>query len=111
MGLGSEIMYNFSMKKKVLAKEDIIHLAKLANLKLTDAEIEKYLKQLEETVEYVENLNELDTDKVEPTNSVMDLKNVTYEDGRVSKNSLTSEEALSNAKNKKDNYFKVDRIM
>ncbi len=96
---------------KELTREEIIHLAKLANLTLTEEEIKKYQKQLTETLDYIENLNELDTANVAPTNSVVDLKNVTYEDGEENKQSLTPDEALQNTVKKKDNYFIVDRIM
>jgi aspartyl-tRNA(Asn)/glutamyl-tRNA(Gln) amidotransferase subunit C len=99
------------IKKKILNKDDILHLARLSKLQLTDEEIEKYWKQLEETVEYVDNLNELDTSKVEPTSQTTNLTNVTYEDGIENKQGLTQEEAMSNAKNKKDGYFVVKRIM
>ncbi|MDO8609596.1 MAG: Asp-tRNA(Asn)/Glu-tRNA(Gln) amidotransferase subunit GatC [bacterium] len=99
------------MSKKILTKEDILHLAKLSRLELTEEEIQKYWSQLEETVEFVKNMDELDTKDVRPTNSVVDLKNVTYEDGAENKKELTNDEALSNAKNKKDGYFIVKRIM
>ena len=97
--------------KKILTKEDILHLAKLSKLELTEAEIQKYWSQLEDTVEFVKNMDELDSKDVQPTNSVADLKNVTYEDGSENKKELTNEEATSNAKNKKDGYFIVKRIM
>lgn len=97
--------------KKILTKEDILHLAKLSKLSLTDEEIEKYWRQLEETVEYIKNLDQLDTKDTEATNSVVDLENVTYDDGSENNNGLLAEEALKNAKNKKDGYFVVKRIM
>lgn len=99
------------MSKKALSKEEILHLSHLAKLHLTDEEIEKYRVQLGETIEYVKNLDELDTKDVAPTNSVVDLKNVTYEDGKESTQSLTREEALSNTKKSKDGEFVVERIM
>ncbi len=99
------------MKKSKLTKEEILHLAKLSNLSLTDEEIEKYQKQLEETVEYVENLNELDTSKVEPTSQTTGLNDVFFADGEKNKRGLSQDEATKNAKNKKDGYFVVKRIM
>lgn len=97
--------------KRILTKENILHLAKLSKLQLTDEEIEKYWKQLEETVEYVDNLNELDTTKAESTSQTTNLTNVTFEDGTENKQALSQEQALSNTKNKKDGYFIVKRIM
>ncbi len=104
-------MYNFDMEKKRLTKSEILHLAKLTNLKLTDTEIEKYCQQLEETVEYVENLNELNTNSVEPTSQTTNLTDVFFEDGGNNKRGLKQDEAIDNAKNKKEGYFVVKRIM
>ncbi len=53
---------------------DIFHLARLAQLKLTDKEAEKYRLQLEETLNYVKNLDELKTDKEKET-IYLNLKN------------------------------------
>ena len=89
------------MKKKVLTKEDILHLAKLSNLKLSDEEIEKYLKQLEETVEYVKNLDELKTDKVSPTSQTTNLTDGYFADGETNERGLKL----------KEKYFIVKRIM
>lgn len=99
------------MKKSALTKEDILHLAKLSKLQLTDKEIEKYLGQLEETIEYVKNLNELKTDKIEPTSQTTNLTNVGFEDGTKSSRLLSQEVATSNSKNKKNGQFVVKRIM
>jgi aspartyl-tRNA(Asn)/glutamyl-tRNA(Gln) amidotransferase subunit C len=99
------------MAKKVLSREEILHLARLAKLTLTDEEIGKYQKQFSETIDYIKNLEELNTQNVKPTNSVVDLKNVTYEDGAKSIHSLTTKEAVQNASQVKDNEFVVDRIM
>lgn len=69
------------MPRKQLTRADILHLAKLANLQVTDEEIDKYLSQLEETIDYVENLNELNTSGVEPTSHATKLENVYFTDG------------------------------
>lgn len=98
-------------KKTVLSREEIKHLAKLANLSLTEEEIEKYRKQLTETVEFVDNLNELNTERVNATSQTTNLTNVLFEDGDKNTRALSTETALKNAKKKKDNYFVVKRIM
>jgi len=97
--------------KRMLSKDEILHLAKLANLYLTEEEINKYWKQLEETVEYIKNLNKLDTEKVEPTCQTTNLTNIFFKDGEENKRKLTIEEAIKNAKNKKNGYFTVKRIL
>lgn len=98
-------------KKVVLSREEILHLAKLAKLNLTEDEIKEYKTQLEETIDYVKNLDELDTKNIKPTNSVVDLENVTFEDGIRNEKALTPEEAFSNSKKVKNDKFVVDRIL
>lgn len=90
-------------------KFDISHVAKLANLPLTDEEKKKFATQLEETITYVESLEKVDTKGVEPTSQVTGLENVTRED--IVKPSLTQEQALSNAKSTYNGFFKVKGIL
>ena len=99
------------MIKNKLTKEEVLHLAKRAGLTLTDEEIEKNAVQLAETIEYIKNLDELDTKDIEPTNSVVDLSNVTFEDGAKNERALNPNEAFSNGKHVKENAFVVGRIM
>jgi aspartyl-tRNA(Asn)/glutamyl-tRNA(Gln) amidotransferase subunit C len=98
------------MKKKGLTKEEIIHLARLAGLSLTDKEIEKYESQLEETISYIENLNELPTEKVSPTSHTTLLNNVYFNDGEKNERLLGESAIFQNAKNKEKNYFQVKKI-
>ncbi len=98
-------------KNKTLTREEILHLAKLSNLKLTDVEIEKYRKQLEDTVEYVNNLNELDTKKVIPASQTTQMTDIFFTDGEKNERGLSQKAALKNAKKKKDGYFTVKRIL
>jgi aspartyl-tRNA(Asn)/glutamyl-tRNA(Gln) amidotransferase subunit C len=60
---------------KKLTSDEVKHVAKLAKLELTDAEVEKLGNQLSETISYVDKLNEIDTSKTKPTNQVSGLKN------------------------------------
>lgn len=98
-------------KKVTISKEEVLHLGKLANLPLSDEEISKYEKQLSETLSYVENLNELDTKDVKPTSQTANLQDVFFQDGEKNKRLLTTEEALKNAKKKKNGMCVVERIM
>ncbi len=97
--------------KPSLSIDEVKHLAKLSNLKLTEAELEKYQKQLEETVEFVKNLNELKTENVIPTSTTTNLKNVYFKDGVKNKRCLSRDKALANSKKKKGNFFVVKRIL
>ncbi len=99
------------MSTKLISKDEVLHLAKLAGLTLSNEEIEKYAVQFGQTLDYVQNLNELNTDNVEPTNSVVNLSNVTFEDGTKNDRQFTADEAFSNGKNVKENAFVVERIM
>lgn len=90
-------------------KFDVTHVAKLANLPLTEGEKKKFENQLEETIEYIESLNEVDTIGVEPTSQVTGLVNVTREDEI--RPSLSHEEALKNAKSTHNDFFKVKGIL
>lgn len=99
------------MAKNILSREEILHLAHLARLSLSEEEIDTFAKQFGETIDYIKNLDELDTKDIPPTNSVVDLKNVMYDDGTKNEIGLTVEEALQNAKKTKENEFVVERIM
>jgi aspartyl-tRNA(Asn)/glutamyl-tRNA(Gln) amidotransferase subunit C len=90
-------------------KIDVKKVAKLANLPLSTGEEKKLEAQLEETLAYIDNLNEVDTDKVETTNQVTGLENVSREDK--ARPSLTQEQALSNTKSTHNSLFKVDAIL
>ena len=100
------------MSNTNLTKDDILRIAKLANLSVTDEEeIKKYQQQLSETINYVENLNELDTTNVKPTSHSTNLNNVYFDDGTENKRGLTSSEATQNAQQQKKGMFIVPRIM
>lgn len=100
------------MSKTVgLTKNDVLHIAKLANLQIQDTTVEMYRTQLEETINYVENLDELDTADVEPTSHSTRLSNIYFDDGTENTRQFSQKEALSNAKSTKKQMFVVKRIM
>ena len=89
-------------------KINVPHVAKLANLPLKNEEIDKFEKQLQETIDYVDELNQVNTKGIEPTSQVTGLENVLREDEI--RKSLTQEEALRNAKKTHEGFFVVDAI-
>ncbi|MBI4008746.1 Asp-tRNA(Asn)/Glu-tRNA(Gln) amidotransferase subunit GatC [Candidatus Roizmanbacteria bacterium] len=93
-----------------LKREDILHLAKLANIKLTEEEIVKFQKQLSEVVNYIRLLDSLNTDDVEAVSQLTDLVNVTRVDKVSTERSLSQNEAMKNTKSKKNGYFKVKSV-
>lgn len=92
-----------------ISKEQVRHVADLARLSLTDEEVELFAKQLGDIIDYAELLNELDTEGVEPTTHVLDLKNVMRKDEP--KKWITQEEALKNAPDVQDGQFRVPAIL
>lgn len=90
-------------------KLNIKHIAKLANLPISEQEEKKLESQLTETLNYVEMLKEIDTKNVEPTAHVTGLENVTREDKPGQ--SLTQTQALLNTKNSHNGFFEVDAIL
>lgn len=90
-------------------KIDVSHVAKLANLPLKTDEENKFEKQLAETLDYIKQLEEINTENVEPTSQVTGLENVTREDKITP--SLTQEEVLSNAKSQHNGFIKVPVIL
>lgn len=89
--------------------EEVKHIARLARLRFTNEEVERYSIQLGRILEYLQQLNELDLEDVPPTSHILSLKNVLRED--VVKESLPQEEALRNAPQKWKGYFKVPRVL
>ena len=94
-----------------IQKEEIKHIAKLANIEISEKEIEKYSKQLSSVVDYVGQLDEVETKDVTPTSQTTGLTNVKREDKIDLNNSLTVEESLSGTDETLNNYFKVKAIL
>ena len=90
-------------------KKEVERICDLANLEIGDEDKEKFTEELGEILNYIEKLNELETENVRPTAYPVPLKNVLRKD-EVGK-SLDQKEALKNAPAKTSNQFKVPSIM
>lgn len=101
--IGLELEYNGFMKL------DVKHIAKLANLPITNDEEKKLESQLSETLSYVDILTKVDTQNVEPTAHVTGLENITREDK--ASPSLSQKQALANAEKQHEGFFIVDAIL
>jgi aspartyl-tRNA(Asn)/glutamyl-tRNA(Gln) amidotransferase subunit C len=99
------------MSMSSLSKADVLHVAKLAKITLSEEEVEKFGKQLSEVVNYVGQLNEVDTQGVEPTSQTTGLEDVFRTDELGKGESLTKDEALSSSENIHNNYFVVDAVL
>ncbi len=97
-------------EKEDFSEETLEHISKLALLDLSEEEKNKLAKELGNILNYFKKLNDLDTSDVKPmTHPIEGLKNVFRED--IPWKSLSNEEALKNAKNTKDGYFKASKVV
>jgi aspartyl-tRNA(Asn)/glutamyl-tRNA(Gln) amidotransferase subunit C len=92
-----------------ISEEQVKHVAHLARLAITEKEAQMLTDQLDKIITYAEQLNELNTDNVEPTAHVLEIKNVMREDR--AKGGLPREEVLKNAPEHQDGQIKVPGIM
>lgn len=95
--------------KNVISDETIEYVGILAKLELSDEEKERAKKDMGEMLDYIDKLNELDTEGVEPMSHVFPVNNVFRED--VVTNGDGSEDTLANAPLKKDGGFKVPKTI
>jgi aspartyl-tRNA(Asn)/glutamyl-tRNA(Gln) amidotransferase subunit C len=89
--------------------DEVKYVANLARLAITEEEAEKFTNQLDAIISFAEQLNELDTDHVEPTSHVLDIKNVMRED--IAKPGLPVEEVLRNAPDHENGQIRVPSII
>ena len=92
-----------------ISKEEVEYLAKLARVGLTDAEITKYQKDLADILGYVDKLNEVNTDNVEPMAQGFAAKNVVRED-KLEKLEGTPAELLECAPTTEDGFIKTKSV-
>lgn len=92
-----------------IKREEVEHIAKLSRLSLSEDEKELFGSQLGRIIEYVKQLNGLDTTDVKPTSHVIDLKNVSRTDRN--RRSLSNDDALGNAPERSGGHFRVPKII
>lgn len=88
---------------------EVLHVARLARLRLSEAEATQFQKDLNAVLEHVEALKDLDTAQVEPMSHVLDMNNVWREDRPLKKRPAKA--IMLNAPAKEKNYFKVPKIL
>ena len=88
---------------------DVDKIAKLAKLKFNDEEKSKLQKDLNKILEYIDQLNKLDLENVEPLENINETQNVLRKDKEYMW--LTTEEALKNAPAKTGKFFKVPKVL
>jgi aspartyl-tRNA(Asn)/glutamyl-tRNA(Gln) amidotransferase subunit C len=93
-----------------LTRDDVLKLARLARLDLTDDEIEEFSGELSEILQYVEQLSTVDVKGLEPTNQVTGLTNVMRDD-EVKDYGYEAADLLKNVPQTKDDLIKVKRML
>ncbi len=96
------------MAKKI-DEAQVRKVAKLARLEVSNAEVAEFSGQLSAILEYVEKMNQLNTEGVEPPAHCLPISNVFREDA--AKESLGTEKTLANAPDRDGDFFKVPKIL
>jgi aspartyl-tRNA(Asn)/glutamyl-tRNA(Gln) amidotransferase subunit C len=92
-----------------VTKKDVEYIAKLARLRFKEEEVIKYAEELNEILNYMDKLNELNTEDVDPLSHPIEIINVFREDRLIP--SLDRADALKNAPAKDEEFFKVPKVI
>ena len=96
----------------MIDKEQVEHIAKLARINLTEKEKEKFSAELSSILDYIEKLNQADISNIKPISQAMGLNNIVRDDIEIQKADIEMrKKILKGAPEKKDNYFKVPKIL
>ncbi|MBQ6355443.1 Asp-tRNA(Asn)/Glu-tRNA(Gln) amidotransferase subunit GatC [Candidatus Saccharibacteria bacterium] len=93
-----------------ITREEINHLAMLSNFSLEDAEAEALGQDLSQIIEYISQLDELDTEGIEPTYQVFEMENV-WRDDEIKAQEADREALLALAPEAEDNQIKVPKVL
>ena len=93
-----------------IKREDILHLAELSNISLSEGEIESLTKDLQGIIKYISQLDSLDTEGVEPTYQVFEMENV-WRDDEVVPQDASREDLLALTKEEKEHQIKVPKVL
>ena len=107
----SELLFKKKNIKSMtkITKEEVKKVAHLARLELNVDEINNHAEQLEKILEYIKQLEKIDTNGVPSTTRAIEVINVFRKDER--KNSACNEEILDLGPSREDNYYKVPKIL
>jgi aspartyl-tRNA(Asn)/glutamyl-tRNA(Gln) amidotransferase subunit C len=92
-----------------ISRDDVLHVARLACLHLSDEEVDRMQAQLSNILDAIETLRDVDTSQVGPTASVIQLENVMRDD--VARPGMTREAALANAPLRDDPFLRVPTVL
>ena len=92
-----------------LTEQEVRHVAKLARLNCTDEEVTLFTEQLGAILEYIDQLDELDTTNIEPLAHCLPVHNVLRDD--IPQPSLTNDQALANAPQRDGEFFAIPKVL
>ncbi len=92
----------------MITKQQVEHVAKLARLSLTENEVALYTEQLSKIIDYIDQLNKVNTEGVEPMTQPIPTVNVMRED--IVRKQFERQEVLSNAPHEEYGFFRVPKI-
>jgi aspartyl-tRNA(Asn)/glutamyl-tRNA(Gln) amidotransferase subunit C len=92
-----------------VTEKDVLYVANLARLQLSENEVHSLAKDMNNILDYMDLLNEIDTDHIEPLEHVIELKSRLRED--TSNIPLNHEDALKNAPDADSDYFRVPKVI
>jgi aspartyl-tRNA(Asn)/glutamyl-tRNA(Gln) amidotransferase subunit C len=93
-----------------IKREDIIHLSELSDFSLPESEIESLGKDLQNIIKYISQLDDLNTDGIEPTYQVFEMENV-WRDDEIKPQEASREDLLALTKESIDNQIKVPKVL
>lgn len=92
-----------------ITRTEVEHVARLARLELSDPELDTFTQQMDAILAYVEKLNTLDTDGIIPTSHAVPMENAFRPD--LPTPSLTVEDAVANAPQHAESFFRVPKVI
>lgn len=96
-------------RRFMINRQEVEYVAHLARLEIDDAQKDKFTSQLNDILGYIDKLNELDTEGVEPMSHAMAVTNAFREDKVV--DSLGTEKSLINAPDARGEFFRVPKVI
>ena len=93
-----------------ISRDDVLHLAQLSRLQLSEDEVDSLAEDITNILGYVEQLDELDTENIEPTYQVTGLDSV-WRDDEINTNDVSKDALLALSPDKADNQVKVPKVL
>jgi aspartyl/glutamyl-tRNA(Asn/Gln) amidotransferase C subunit len=96
---------------KHVSPEEVVRLAALSALTLSEDEINRFKDQFGKTLDYIKNIDHVETSSVSQSSHMSGKTNATFEDGGLNERGLSTSDALKNSKRTENGYFVVDKVL